>query len=73
MAVSATPATLEALRDREVIFELLRLETELLHDIQALHERMTGDLGHALGVVMDRLDPGATEAYFESSRDDRDA
>jgi len=63
MSVSAA---LESLRDREVVFELLRLETELLQDIQALKDRVTGDFGHALSVVTDRLDPGAIEAYYES-------
>lgn len=55
-----------SLTDRELIFELLRVETEVVQATEELHERLTtGDYGSLVAEVTDRLDAGAVDAYYE--------
>jgi hypothetical protein len=62
--MSATTATLERLRDRELIWELISRETEVLQEIEAVQARMML-LTAATTAVCERLDVVAVDAYVE--------
>lgn len=61
---SATPATLERLRDRELIWKLTDLETKVIQDLETAQARLM-ELSAATSTVCDRLDHDALDDYLE--------
>ena len=61
---SATPADLERLRNRELIWKLTDIETKVIQDLEAAQARMM-ELSAATSAVCDRLDHDALDDYLE--------